>query len=49
MMVPVVSALQVWLAEQRADAEEKKMAEFRKQIAEERQMQVSGRRNGMKT
>lgn len=44
-----MSALQVWLAEQRADAEEKKMAEFRKQIAEERQMQVSGRRNGMKT
>jgi hypothetical protein len=32
--------VQVWLAEQKADAEEKKMQEFRKQIAEERQIQV---------
>lgn len=30
----------VWIAEQKADAEAKKMAELKKQIAEERQLQV---------
>lgn len=30
----------VWKAEQRVAAEEKRMDEFRKQIAEERQMEV---------
>jgi hypothetical protein len=30
----------VWKAEQKAEREEKRMEEFKKQIAEERQMQV---------
>jgi hypothetical protein len=39
LLVVYQNVEKVWIAEQRADQENKRLAEFQKQIAEERQIQ----------